>query len=147
MAKLRKNLKAGPYSDQTKPPPGPPKSLRTPGQALWMRVQEEYAIRDAGGVAILTQICEAEDRIAQYAEAVARDGVTVVNGSGGRRDHPLLKHETQLRMFIVRALQRLGLTTEALYDRPGRPVANVPVPYGISIDGEDDDGGIETNSN
>ena len=139
MAKLRKNLKAGPYLDQTKPPPGPPKTLRAPGQALWMRVQEEYAIRDAGGVAILTQICEAEDRIAQYAEAVARDGVTVVNASGGRRDHPLLKHETQLRMFIVRALQRLGLTTEALYDRPGRPPTHVPVPAGVVIDEEDDD--------
>jgi hypothetical protein len=38
----------------------------------------------------------------------------------GRKDNPLIKHETTARAFVVRTLCRLGLNVEPIRG-PGRP--------------------------
>jgi hypothetical protein len=54
----------------------------------------------------------------------------MVRSQRGQRVHPLLKTETALRIFIVRALQRLGLEPVQDIGRPARG-------FGVSFDSED----------
>lgn len=97
----------------------PPRPLGTHGQALWERIQNEFAIEDAGGMELLAQACAALDRAESCRAEIDRDG-PVITGKGGLRDHPLLKHELGNRAFVTRAIARLGLDVEAV--KPiGRP--------------------------
>jgi hypothetical protein len=107
-------------------PPSPtpiasPQKLGKPGQALWDRIQNEYRIEDAGGIELLTQACFAADRAHSLAAIIARDGETI-DTKIGLKEHPCLKSEMAARSFVVRTLERLGLTLEAI--KPvGRPSA------------------------
>ena len=62
--------------------PAPPRTLNPPGLALWGRIQAEYAIRDAGGVELLTLACEATDRASALAGA-GGDQPTLLPGRPG----------------------------------------------------------------
>jgi hypothetical protein len=85
----------------------------------------EYDINDAGGIAILGQVCAAQDRVEQLASVIAIDGCTIVV-KGVLREHPALKAELAGRAFICRNLQRLGLNIETL--KPiGRPAGWSPI--------------------
>ena len=143
---MRKSSNSGQFLNRAGPAPGPPESLKRHGRALWNQIQSEYEIRDGGGIEMLRQACAAADRAEDCAKKIEREGLTVTNARGTPHDHPLVKHELAARAFVVKTLRALGLNVEPLRRGPGRPPANVPVPYGIQID-EDDDGGIETNSN
>ena len=68
----------------------PPATLGKPGATLWRSIMSEYQIEDSGGLAMLEQACAAVDRIAEYAEVIARDGF-VIRVKSGLKDHPLLK--------------------------------------------------------
>jgi P27 family predicted phage terminase small subunit len=135
---MRKNFNSGPLIDRTPPPPGPPKSLGPAGRDLWNRVQNEYCVRDAGGLEMLAQACSAADRAAECAKKIQSEGLTVVNGSGGLRDHPLVKHELAARAFVTKTVKALGLNFEPLRG-VGRPPEKVPVPYGIQVEGDGDE--------
>jgi P27 family predicted phage terminase small subunit len=102
--------------------PDPPRPLGAHGQQLWSRVQREYAISDVGGVEILAQICAAQDRVETLRERIDADGETVHTRGGMPRAHPALRDELQLRSFIVKSLEKLGLNVEAVKS-PGRPPA------------------------
>ena len=65
------NLSSKPNS--LSPPPG----LGEAGAKLWHAIHADYVIDDAGGLAMLQQICAAADRVAEYACDCAR-----------RPDHP-----------------------------------------------------------
>jgi hypothetical protein len=97
-----------------------PRQLGQHGSALWHQIQGQYGIADAGGVELLTQICEATDRLQGLSAAIARDGATVYSRAGVPRTHPSVKDETALRCFITRTVERLGLNVEAI-KAPGRP--------------------------
>jgi len=135
---MRKSLKNGPFLDRTQPP-GPPENLKRYGRALWNQIQSEYGIADAGGLEMLAQACAAADRAEQCAKKIAREGLTVTNASGSQHEHPVLRCEQAARSFVVKTLKSLGLHVEPLKRGPGRPPADVPVPYGISIDGDEDE--------
>jgi P27 family predicted phage terminase small subunit len=135
---MRKN-QTGLFLDRTQPS-GPPENLKRYGRSLWAQIQDEYDIRDSGGVEMLAQACAAADRAEDCAKKIAREGLTVTNASGSQHEHPLLRCEQAARSFVVKTLKSLGLHIEPLKRGPGRPPADVPVPYGIHIDGEDDDG-------
>src|SRR5436190_12752994 len=99
--------------------PAPPRKLGSAGLALWNRVQAEYAIADIGGIEVLCQICQALDDIEALTEAVERDGRTIRTRTGIKA-HPELRDILGGRAFVVRSLQKLGVTLEPL--RPaGRP--------------------------
>lgn len=104
------------------PPPGqtPPRKLGEHGLALWRTVTSEYRIEDAGGIQILAQICASTDRVEAIAEQINEEGETIMV-KGVPKSHPLLRDEIQIRAFITRNLQRLGLNVEAIkpVGRPG----------------------------
>jgi hypothetical protein len=93
--------------------PEPPQKLGPAGNALWSRVQREYAIRDVGGQELLVQACLAADRADALAAQIDADGERIVTKTG-IRDHPLLRHELAARAFVVKTLQKLGITDEPI---------------------------------
>jgi len=101
-------------------PVPPPRELGVHGQKLWGAVQAEYRITDIGGIETLAQICGAVDTIEALSDAIRTDGWTIQTKST-RRAHPAIREQTQLRAFVVRSLQTLGLGVEALKPAPGRP--------------------------
>ena len=102
----------------------PPRPLGSHGAALWDRVQREFAISDCGGLELLCQACQALDRAESLAEAIARDGAVVYNRAGAPRSHPSIRDELQLRAFIVKTIEKLGINFESI--KPvGRPSAAI----------------------
>jgi hypothetical protein len=95
----------------------PPATLREAGRNLWQSVMREYAITDAGGLALLEQACASTDRAAECAAIIAEQGA-VISTKHGPKDHPLLRHETAARGLV---LTRLGLDVEPLRPSAGRP--------------------------
>jgi hypothetical protein len=104
--------------DAPEPNPAPP--LGDVGRALWDRVNSEYAIEDAGGVAMLTLACSALDRASRCREQIDKDG-ELVHTKSGAREHPLIKAELAAMAFVVRTLARLGLNFEPVRSGVGRP--------------------------
>jgi hypothetical protein len=97
----------------------PPRELGRHGMALWRSVQHAYRIDDVGGIELLAQACAASDRVEALAERISADG-EVVNTHAGPKAHPALRDELAGRAFIVRTIERLGLSVEAI--KPiGRP--------------------------
>ena len=90
----------------SKPNPlAPPPSLGEAGAKLWRDIHSDFEITDAGGLAMLAQICAATDRVAEYVSTIAPDGPTIRTKTG-LKDHPLLRHELAAQSFIVRLLHR-----------------------------------------
>jgi hypothetical protein len=98
----------------------PPATLREAGRNLWQSVMREYAIADAGGLALLEQACASADRAAECAAIIAEQGA-VISTKYGLKDHPLLRHEATARGLVGRLLARLGLDVEPLRPAAGRP--------------------------
>src|SRR5262249_3522875 len=98
----------------------PPRKLGQFGLSLWHDIQSEYRIDDRGGVELLSQACSALDRAAALAACIAEDGETIKTRTG-LRIHPAVREELAARAFIVRTLERLGITTERVKNvgRPG----------------------------
>jgi hypothetical protein len=96
----------------------PPRKLGERGRKLWDDVMEEADVGDTGGMTSLMHVCLAEDRLALVERQIAEDGEVVMTRAGPK-EHPLLKIELQLRSFIVRSLQRLGLEVRPLGRPPG----------------------------
>ncbi|MGV7219233.1 P27 family phage terminase small subunit [Bradyrhizobium sp. UFLA05-112] len=108
----------------SKPDPlAPPPGLGEAGEKLWVAIHADFAITDAGGLAMLHQICAAADRVAECTATIARDG-PVIRTKAGLKDHPLLRHELAAQSFIVRSLHRLGLDIEPTRHEIGRPAGS-----------------------
>jgi hypothetical protein len=101
----------------------PPRDLGQHGRALWDAIQREFRIEDRGGVELLAQACAALDVVEALGEAIARDGV-IVYSRAGPRAHPAVKDQIGARAFVVRTLERLGVTVENVKS-VGRPPAKV----------------------
>jgi hypothetical protein len=102
----------------------PPRPLGSHGAALWDRIQREFAIADVGGLELLCQICQATDRAEALAAAIAVDGPVIHTRSGVPRSHPSIRDELQLRAFIVKTIEKLGINFESI--KPvGRPSAAI----------------------
>jgi hypothetical protein len=91
--------------------PQPPRKLGEPGLSLWTSIQREYRLTDVGGVELLMQACLAADRMKELTDQINTDG-PMLRTKSGMRSHPLLREELSIRGFIVRTLQRLGITEE-----------------------------------
>jgi hypothetical protein len=103
----------------------PSRPLGTHGQRLWDEIQAEYHIQDSGGLEVLQQLCCAADRGEELAAAIARDGALIRSGKDGDgplRAHPAVREELACRSFVVRSLERLGISISVEPRRgPGRP--------------------------
>ena len=91
--------------------PEPPRKLGEPGLALWTSIQREYRITDVGGIELLMQACLAADRMQGFTDQINADGL-MIRTKTGMRSHPLLREELAARGFIVRTLQRLGISED-----------------------------------
>ena len=100
----------------------PPRKLGKLGSSLWQSLQREYVISDAAGIELLTQACEASDRIGCLAAQIDADG-TVIATKSGPKIHPGVKEELALRSFICRVLQQLGLNLEPVRGKVGARTA------------------------
>jgi hypothetical protein len=99
--------------------PLPPRKLAKHGRALWNRVHTEYRLDDVGSQELLCQACTALDRAEALADRIRSDGETLITRAGPRA-HPGIRDELAARGFVVRTIQKLGLTYETI--RPvGRP--------------------------
>jgi hypothetical protein len=97
----------------------PPRRLNRHGLALWNAIMSEYRIEDRGGIELLAQACAAQDRVEALKARIDAEGETILTRAGPRA-HPALRDELQLRAFICRTLERLGLNVEVV--KPvGRP--------------------------
>jgi hypothetical protein len=69
-----------------------------------------YSIIDGGGIEVLAQVCLAQDRVERLCQ------------------QPCLRDELQLRAFISRNLELLGLNVETvkLVGHPTRPLGWIP---------------------
>jgi hypothetical protein len=103
----------------------PPRELGQHGLALRNAVMAEYRIEDRGGIELLAQVCAAQDRVKSLKAAIDRDGT-----KNGPKAHPALRDELQIRSFICRTLERLGLNVEVVkpVDRPSGYASWVPPP-------------------
>jgi hypothetical protein len=101
----------------------PPRKLGRHGMALWREIRREYHVNDRGGVELLAQACAASDRAEALAACIARDG-EMIRTKTGMRIHPGIREELAARSFVVRTLERLGITTETTNSTPGRPPSN-----------------------
>jgi hypothetical protein len=79
---------------------------------------------DAGGVALLTQICHAQDRLMMLSAQIAIDGVVIYTKTDPKA-HPAMRDERGNRAFIVRGLQQLGIALEVIKPQ-GRPAGWSP---------------------
>jgi hypothetical protein len=82
--------------------------------------QREYGVADRGGIELLAQACGALDLVEALGEAITRDGA-IVYGRTGPKAHPAVKDQIAARAFLVRTLERLGITNENNKPGPGRP--------------------------
>jgi hypothetical protein len=98
----------------------PPRDLGRHGNKLWSEIQGAYGIDDIGGRELLAQACGALDLIEGLGEAIARDGA-IVYGRAGPKAHPAVKDQIAARAFLVRTLEKLGVTSETIKPGPGRP--------------------------
>ena len=106
-----------------------PSGLGVHGRSLWRRVMKDYNITDCGGLELLYQACAGADRAEDSAAAVARDG-SIIQTKSGPRGHPLIREEMNARAFVVRTLQKLGVTLEPL-----RPMGRPPSPVSVTFRG------------
>jgi len=128
-----KNPKLKLVTATAKNPLSPPPTLSKAGATQWRAIQDEYCIQDSGGLAILLQICCATDDLHRCTTAIERDGV-VINTRNGLKEHPLCRRELALRAFIVRSMQRLGLSLETT-----KPVGRPPGVGGPTFEDFEDD--------
>jgi hypothetical protein len=98
----------------------PPRNLGQHGRKLWNEIQGAYRIDDIGGRELLAQACGALDVVEALGEAIVRDG-TVVYSRAGPKAHPAVKDQIAARAFLVRTLEKLGVTSENIKPGPGRP--------------------------
>jgi hypothetical protein len=101
--------------------PEAPRGLKKPGRTLWKSIQTQYGIDDPGGCAHLLTACRSEDDLQRMRGTVARDGDTIKDRFGQKREHPLLGAIRGLEAVKRQALKSLNLDLEPLRDKPGRP--------------------------
>jgi hypothetical protein len=80
----------------------------------------EYRITDVAGLTMLAQACASLDRAEALRARIDNEGETIKTPHG-IKSHPAIKDELANRSFVVRTLERLGLTVE-----PVRPVGRPP---------------------
>jgi phage terminase small subunit len=102
--------------------PEPPKHLTPAAKDWFLLLQREYAIEDAGGLALLTCAAESWDRCTSARQAIEKDGGPIIKDTFGQlKPHPAASIERDARAQFISAIKSLNLDLEPLRDAPGRP--------------------------
>lgn len=101
--------------------PSPPKGLSPGARQFWRGVQEEYAIVDPAGLALLEVAARAWARLEGARMVVDAEGAVVKDRWGQSKPHPAANVERDARSGFLAALRALQLDVEPLKAGPGRP--------------------------
>ena len=101
--------------------PSAPAGLGQRAREWWRKMQAEYAVVDAGGLALLETAARAYGRMEQARALLDKEGVTTVDRWGQRRLHPAASVERDSRAGLLAALRCLHLDVEPVRDHAGRP--------------------------
>jgi P27 family predicted phage terminase small subunit len=83
--------------------------LSAAGRALWTRLQGEYDVRDAAGLAVLEQAMRSWERAEEARRQLDKEGVTFKDRWGQRRPHPAVPVERDARAAFLQAIKQLGV--------------------------------------
>ena len=97
----------------------PPEHLKPAGAELWAKVQKEYGVNDAGGLALLTTAAECLDRIRAAQVAIEAHGELVLDRYGQMKVSPACQLEKEARNGLLLALKQMNLDLEPLRDMRG----------------------------
>lgn len=88
--------------------PRAPSTLGKHGQKLWRRVVGYWQL-DPGEQFILERACTAFDELQEVEAALARTGITVIDGKGQEVPHPLTRLRKDCKAELARWWDRLNL--------------------------------------
>jgi phage terminase small subunit len=102
--------------------PKPPKNMSLSAKKAWKALAFEYGIRDAIGIQILTEYCQALQRAEESREKIRIEGSVIEDRFKQRKEHPACVTERGAVSTMLACLKALNLDIEPLHDHPGRPL-------------------------
>ena len=97
--------------DITEPLPAP-SGLQPRGTEFWRSIADEFELSDSEAQ-LLREACKTLDTLDDLAEAVERDGVTVLGSTGQTVVHPAVTEARQQRLVLHRLVAALQLPDDA----------------------------------
>jgi len=97
-----------------------PKGLSKPAREFWARLQNEYEITDAGGLALLEQAARAFHRAEDARALLDKEGCVFKDKWDQPKTHPAAAVERDARAGLLAALRALNLDLEPV-KKIGRP--------------------------
>ena len=86
---------------------------------LYSKIQSEFGVRDAAGMAVLKMACESEQLARICREQIDADGLLTAT----RRPHPLFSVQKAARASFLACIKNLGLDLEGA-GAVGAPIGN-----------------------
>src|SRR5262245_43765226 len=87
----------------------PPRGLPAVAREWWHRMVKEYGIADEGGLTLLEMAARAYARMEAARRQLDKDGPTVLDRFGQRKQHPAAAVERDARTGMLAALRLLHL--------------------------------------
>jgi len=91
-------------------------ALSAEARDLHATLIEEWAIRDAAGLATLMVACQCFDRMHEAQAIIAKEGILAHDRFGQARQHPASVVEKESRAGLLAALKHLNLDLGSLED-------------------------------
>ena len=95
--------------------------IKKEAKKLKKSILGEFEILDRGGFEILDRAIESYRRMREAEEIIDRDGLTVLNRFGEKKEHPALNTERKARAQFLLCLKQLNLDVLPPNHRIGRP--------------------------
>ena len=97
----------------------PPAHLGEAGSRWFRETVKQFDFTSEPEWELVAQAAQTLDRLADCREQLARDGLTVATGQGGRKPHPALNAERDNKVLFARLCRELRLF-EPVADDTGR---------------------------
>lgn len=98
----------------------PPAHLSEKAKDWWRKLSVEYPLQDSQAQLLLSAALTAWDRAREARAILRRQGLTVTDGKGKVRAHPMCSVERDAVKTMTQCLRDLHLDLEPLAARPGR---------------------------
>jgi len=92
----------------------PPSHLSKRAKERWRRITSAITIDDEPGLMLLASALEAFDRLNEARAELKRDGISVVDRWGQRKQHPSVQTEASARGQMHQALKLLNVDINTL---------------------------------
>ncbi len=91
-------------------PTKPPIGLSKISGRWWLTCVNEYNLRTAGELQVLSEVALSLDRIAQCGAIIKKDGL-FVESQRGKVSHPGVRIELQHRAIVLQGCRQLGISS------------------------------------